>query len=62
MNFVKFIEHAIPLFVSSNILPLPMLYFKLSSTLMLDVHNKKHNKIKAMGIIDTRSTTRLVIT
>ena len=27
-------------FVSSNIFSLPMLYFKLSSTLMLDVHNK----------------------
>ena len=36
----KFSEHTIPVFVSSNTLPLPMLYFKLSSTLMLDVHNK----------------------
>ena len=40
MNFAKFSDHAIPLFISSNILPLPLLYFKLSSTLMPDVYNK----------------------
>lgn len=40
MNFAKFSEHAIPLFLSSHIMPLNILYFKLSSTLMFDVHNK----------------------
>ena len=40
MNFAIFSDHAIPLFISCNILPLPLLYFKLSSTLMHDVYNK----------------------
>jgi len=31
MNFANFSDHAIPLFISSNILPLPLLYIKLSS-------------------------------
>jgi len=39
MNFANFSDHAIPLFISSNILPLHLLYFKHSSTLMDDVYN-----------------------
>ena len=37
MNFAKFRTHAIPYFVSYNIMPISMLYFKLSSALMRDV-------------------------
>ena len=40
MNFAKFSVHAVPLFISTNILPLPLLYFKNCSILMHDVHNK----------------------
>ena len=40
MNFANYSDHAIPLFFSSDILPLPMLHYKLLSILMLDVHNK----------------------
>ena len=39
MNFAQPRIHAIPYFVSSNIMPISMLYFKLSSILMLDVSN-----------------------
>ena len=31
MNFAKFRTHAIPYVISSNIIPISMLYFKLSS-------------------------------
>ena len=34
---LPFRTHAIPYFAQSNILPITMLYFKLSSTLMLDI-------------------------
>ena len=37
INFLTFSTHAIPYFAHSNILPITMLYFKLSSTLMLDI-------------------------
>ena len=37
INFLPFRTHAIPYFAQSNILPISMLYFKLSSTLMLDI-------------------------
>ena len=40
MNFAKFSVHAVPLFISTNILPLPLLYFKNCSILMHDVYNK----------------------
>ena len=40
MNFAKFSVHAVPLFISANILPLPLLYFKNCSILMHDVYNK----------------------
>ena len=40
MNFADYSEHAIPFFVSSNILPLPMLFYKLTSIFMHDVNNK----------------------
>ena len=40
MNFAKFSVHAVPLFISTNILPLPLLYFKSYSILMHDVYNK----------------------
>ena len=39
MNFAQPWIHAIPYFVSSNIMPISMLYFKLSPILMLDVSN-----------------------
>ena len=37
MNFAKFSEHAIPLFLSSNIIPVGILHFKLTSTPVFDV-------------------------
>ena len=37
INFLPFRTHAIPYFAQSNILPIKMLYFKLSSTLMFDI-------------------------
>ena len=40
MNFAKFSVHAVPLFISTNILPLPLLYFKNCSILLHDVSNK----------------------
>lgn len=40
MNFSKFNVHAVPLFISTNILPLPLIYFKNCSILMHDVSNK----------------------
>ena len=40
MNFAKFSVHAVPLFISTNILPLRLLYFKNCSILMHDVYNK----------------------
>ncbi len=40
INFANYREHAIPFFVSSNILPLPMLFYKLTSFFMHDVCNK----------------------
>jgi hypothetical protein len=39
MNFKTNKEHAIPLFIHSNILPLNMLYFKTICNLMYDVSN-----------------------
>ena len=39
MNFAKFSSHAVPYFVSSKVLPIYLLYYKLISLLMLDVHN-----------------------
>ena len=39
MNFVPFRSHAIPLFVSSNILPVNMLYIKCVSVLMKEIHS-----------------------
>lgn len=38
-NFVHFRNYAIPYFISSNIMPISMLYFKLPSVLMHDVSN-----------------------
>ena len=40
MNFAKFSVHAVPLFISTNILPLPSLSFKNYSFLIHDVYNK----------------------
>ena len=37
MKFAQSRTHAIPYFISSNIMPISMLFFKLSSILMLDV-------------------------
>ena len=37
INFLPFRTHAIPYFAQSNILPIAMLYFKLSSILMSDI-------------------------
>lgn len=39
MNFAQSRTHAIPYFISSNIMPISMVYLKLSSVLMLDVSN-----------------------
>ena len=37
INFLPFRTHAIPYFAQSNILPITMLYFKLSPILMFDI-------------------------
>ena len=37
--FAPFRSHAVPYFLHSNIMPIAMLYFKLSSILMFDVYN-----------------------
>ena len=44
-NFAPFRSHAVPYFLHSNIMPITMLYFKLSSMLMFDVYNNtaRHN-------------------
>ena len=39
INFAPFRSHAVPYFLHSNIMPITMLYFKLSSVLMFDVYN-----------------------
>ena len=39
INFAPFRSHAVPYFLHSNIMPITMLYFKLSSILMFDVYN-----------------------
>ena len=39
MNFANFSSHAVSYFVSSKVLPKNLLYYKLTSLLMLDVHN-----------------------
>ena len=39
MNFAHFRSSAIPLFVSSNILPVNMLYIKCVSVLMKEIHS-----------------------
>ena len=39
INFAPFRSHAVPYFLHSNIMPITMLYFKLSSMLMFDVYN-----------------------
>ena len=38
MNFANFGSHAVPYFVSSNVLPINLLFYKLTSLLILDVH------------------------
>ena len=39
INFAPFRSHAVPYFLHSNIMPITMLYFKLSWMLMFDVYN-----------------------
>ena len=39
INFAPFRSHAVPHFLHSNIMPITMLCFKLSSVLMFDVYN-----------------------
>ena len=39
VNFANFSSHAVPYFVSSKVLPIYLLYYKLTSLLMLDVHS-----------------------
>ena len=41
MNFGRYRSHAIPFFISANVLPVIMLYFKSVSMLMHDVYNNK---------------------
>ena len=41
MNFGRYRLHAIPFFISANVLPVIMLYFKSVSMLMHDVYNNK---------------------
>ena len=39
INLAPFRSHAVPYFLHSDIMPITMLYFKLSSVLMFDVNN-----------------------
>ena len=39
INFAPFRSHAVPYFLHSNIIPITMLYFKLSPMLLFDVYN-----------------------
>ena len=39
IHFAPFRSHAIPYFINSNIVPITLLYFKLSATLMHDIFN-----------------------
>ena len=39
MNFANYNSHAVPYFISADVMPINMLYVKLSSLLMRDVHN-----------------------
>ena len=39
INIAPLHSHAVPYFLHSNIMPITMLYFKLSSVLMFDVYN-----------------------
>ena len=39
INFAPFRSHAVPYFLHSNIMPITLLYFKVSSMLMFDVYN-----------------------
>ena len=39
MNFANYNSHAVPYFISANVMPINMHYVKLSSLLMHDVHN-----------------------
>ena len=39
MNFANYNSHAVPYFISANVMPINMLYVKLSSLLMRVVHN-----------------------
>ena len=41
MNFGQYTSHAIPFFISANVLPVNMLYFKSVSMLMHDIYNNK---------------------
>ena len=42
INFAPFHSHAVPNFLHSNLMPITMLHFKLSSVLMLDIYNKTY--------------------
>ena len=39
MNFANYDSHAVPYFITSNVMPINILYVKLTSILMHDVHN-----------------------
>ena len=39
MNFGDYTSHAVPYFISANILPIDMLYFKSVSMLMYEIYN-----------------------
>ena len=39
LNFANYNSHTVPYFISSNVMPINILYVKLSTLLMHDVHN-----------------------
>ena len=63
--FAKFDEHAIPLFLQANILPLDLLYFHVVSDVMYDVSSgaapcnieNLYKKVTAVHFYGTRSAT-----
>ena len=65
INLANFSSHAVPYFVSSKVLPINLLYYKLASLLTLDVHNNsvpstlldRFTRTHQMHNYNTRSST-----
>ena len=65
MNLANFSSHAVPYLVSSKVLPINLLYYKLASLLILDVHSnsvpstllERFTRTHQMHSYSTRSST-----